>query len=46
MKSKAWYMKQLKRKPVQMTRYTVQGLFLLFLLPERCLKGILKFHDG
>lgn len=32
MKSKAWYQKQLKRKPVQITRYTVQGLFLLFLL--------------
>ncbi|WP_066393437.1 4Fe-4S binding protein [Neobacillus mesonae] len=32
MKSKAWYKKQLKRKPVQITRYTVQGLFLFFLL--------------
>jgi polyferredoxin len=32
MKSKAWYKKQLKRKPVQITRYTVQALFLLFLL--------------
>ncbi|MFJ5716163.1 4Fe-4S binding protein [Neobacillus sp. NPDC093127] len=32
MKSKAWYRKQLKRKPVQITRYTVQALFLLFLL--------------
>lgn len=32
MKSKAWYKKQLKRRPIQITRYTVQGLFLLFLL--------------
>ncbi|MBO0960628.1 4Fe-4S binding protein [Neobacillus sp. MM2021_6] len=32
MKSKIWYQKQLKRKPVQITRYTVQALFLLFLL--------------
>ncbi len=32
MKSKASYMKQLKRKPVQITRYTVQALFLVFLL--------------
>lgn len=32
MKSKAWYKKQLKRQPVQITRYIVQALFLLFLL--------------
>ncbi|MFZ7945834.1 MULTISPECIES: 4Fe-4S binding protein [Bacillaceae] len=32
MKSKAWYRKQLKRKPVQITRYIVQAVFLLFLL--------------
>ncbi|PLS05766.1 4Fe-4S binding protein [Neobacillus cucumis] len=32
MKSKAWYKKQLKRKPVQITRYTVQAVFLLFSL--------------
>ena len=32
MKLKIWYKKQLKRKPVQITRYTVQALFLLFLL--------------
>ncbi|MCH6265631.1 MULTISPECIES: 4Fe-4S binding protein [Neobacillus] len=32
MKSKAWYRKQLKRKPVQITRYAVQAIFLLFLL--------------
>ncbi|GHI00243.1 4Fe-4S binding protein [Neobacillus kokaensis] len=32
MKSKAWYKKQLKRKPVQITRYVVQGFFLLFVL--------------
>ncbi len=32
MKSKAWYKKQLKRKPVQITRYVVQAGFLLFLL--------------
>ena len=32
MKSKIWHKKQLKRKPVQITRYTVQAVFLLFLL--------------
>ncbi|MCM2533938.1 4Fe-4S binding protein [Neobacillus pocheonensis] len=32
MKSKNWYVKQLKRKPVQITRHVVQGVFLLFLL--------------
>lgn len=32
MKSKVWYRKQLKRKPVQIARYVVQALFLLFLL--------------
>ncbi|PFO08932.1 4Fe-4S ferredoxin [Bacillus sp. AFS076308] len=32
MKSKAWYRKQLKRKPVQITRYTIQAVFLLFSL--------------
>ncbi|WP_160723899.1 4Fe-4S binding protein [Bacillus sp. USDA818B3_A] len=32
MKSKAWYRKQLKRKPVQITRYAVQAMFLLFSL--------------
>ncbi|WP_251554202.1 4Fe-4S binding protein [Neobacillus muris] len=32
MKSKAWYKKQWKRKPVQITRYVVQTVFLLFLL--------------
>jgi polyferredoxin len=32
MKSKAWYKKQLKRKPVQITRYKIQALFLLFIL--------------
>ncbi|WP_462408731.1 4Fe-4S binding protein [Neobacillus sp. Marseille-QA0830] len=32
MKSKAWYKKQLKRKPVQITRYVIQTVFLLFLL--------------
>ncbi|MDN3017587.1 4Fe-4S binding protein [Paenibacillus sp. BSR1-1] len=32
MKSKACYKKQLKRKPVQITRYAVQAVFLLFLL--------------
>jgi polyferredoxin len=32
MKSKNWYVKQLKRKPVQITRYVVQAVFLLFLL--------------
>src|SRR4051812_15254143 len=31
-KSKAWYRKQLKRKPVQITRYAVQAIFLLFSL--------------
>ena len=32
MKSKAWYRKQLKRRPVQITRYAVQAVFLLFLM--------------
>lgn len=32
MKSKQWYLKQIKRKPVQLTRYAVQAVFLLFLL--------------
>jgi polyferredoxin len=32
MKSKNWYKKQLKRKPVQITRNVVQAVFLLFLL--------------
>ncbi|WP_066069494.1 4Fe-4S binding protein [Neobacillus soli] len=32
MKSRNWYVKQLKRKPVQITRYVVQAVFLLFLL--------------
>ncbi|CRK81937.1 4Fe-4S binding protein [Neobacillus massiliamazoniensis] len=32
MKSKNWYVKQLKRKPVQITRFMVQAVFLLFLL--------------
>ncbi|WP_223589630.1 4Fe-4S binding protein [Neobacillus bataviensis] len=32
MKSKAGYKKQLKRRPVQITRYAVQAVFLLFLL--------------
>jgi polyferredoxin len=32
MKSKQWYRKQLKRKPVQITRHAVQALFLLFIL--------------
>ena len=32
MKSKAWYKKQLKRKPITITRYVVQSVFLLFLL--------------
>ncbi|MCL6571493.1 MAG: 4Fe-4S binding protein [Bacillus sp. (in: Bacteria)] len=32
MKSKNWYVKQLKRRPVQITRYVVQALFLLFSL--------------
>jgi polyferredoxin len=32
MKSKQWYLKQIKRKPVQLTRYVVQAVFLLFLL--------------
>jgi len=32
MKSKAWYRKQLKRKPVQITRYAIQAVFLLFSL--------------
>ncbi|MEH7417854.1 4Fe-4S binding protein [Neobacillus drentensis] len=32
MKSKAWYRKQLKRKPVQFARYAVQAVFLLFSL--------------
>lgn len=32
MKSKAWYKKQLKRKPIQITRHAVQAVFLLFLL--------------
>ncbi|PGV52436.1 4Fe-4S binding protein [Bacillus sp. AFS037270] len=32
MKSKAWYRKQLKRKSVQITRYTIQAVFLLFSL--------------
>lgn len=32
MKSKAWYRKQLKRKPIQITRMTTQILFLLFIL--------------
>ncbi|MEH7298964.1 4Fe-4S binding protein [Neobacillus drentensis] len=32
MKSKAWYKKQLKRKPITITRYVVQSAFLLFLL--------------
>jgi polyferredoxin len=32
MKSKNWYIKQIKRKPVQITRYTVQAIFLFFML--------------
>jgi len=32
MKSRAWYVKQIKRKPVQITRHAVQAVFLLFLL--------------
>lgn len=32
MKSKQWYVKQLKRRPVQIARYVVQALFLFFLL--------------
>jgi polyferredoxin len=32
MKSKAWYKKQLKRKPVQITRHVVKAVFLLFSL--------------
>lgn len=32
MKSKAWYRKQLKRKPVQIARYAIQAVFLLFSL--------------
>nr|WP_263323216.1 4Fe-4S binding protein [Neobacillus sp. Marseille-Q6967] len=32
MKSRDWYVKQIKRKPVQITRYVVQTVFLLFLL--------------
>jgi len=32
MKAKAWYRKQWKRKPVQLTRYAVQTIFLMFLL--------------
>ncbi|MGG1396625.1 4Fe-4S binding protein [Bacillus salipaludis] len=32
MKSKAWYVRQLKRKPIQITRHIVQAIFLLFLL--------------
>jgi polyferredoxin len=32
MKSKAWYKKQLKRKPIQITRHSVQILFVLFFL--------------
>jgi polyferredoxin len=32
MKSRNWYVKQMKRKPVQFTRYAVQAMFLLFSL--------------
>lgn len=32
MKSKQWYMKQIKRMPIQIARYTVQAIFLLFIL--------------
>jgi polyferredoxin len=32
MKSKQWYVKQMKRKPLQLARHTVQAVFLLFLL--------------
>ncbi|MDP4083369.1 MAG: 4Fe-4S binding protein [Bacillota bacterium] len=32
MKSRNWYYKQLKRKPVQITRHSIQAIFLLFLL--------------
>ena len=32
MKSKQWYYKQLKRKPVQLARHAVQAVFLFFLL--------------
>ncbi|MDQ0200577.1 4Fe-4S binding protein [Neobacillus ginsengisoli] len=32
MKSKNWYVKRLKRKPVQISRHVVQAVFLLFLL--------------
>ena len=32
MKSRNWYYRQIKRKPVQAVRYAVQALFLLFLL--------------
>lgn len=32
MKSKQWYVKQMKRKPIQHARHAVQAVFLLFLL--------------
>src|SRR5213595_2352288 len=32
LKSKQWYYKQLKRKPVQLARHAVQAVFLFFLL--------------
>ncbi|MCQ6281487.1 4Fe-4S binding protein [Bacillus sp. EB600] len=32
MKSKQWYYKQLKRKPIQLARHAVQAVFLFFLL--------------
>ncbi|WP_342429839.1 4Fe-4S binding protein [Neobacillus sp. FSL H8-0543] len=32
MKSKNWYVKQFKKKPVQITRYVVQAVFLFFML--------------
>lgn len=32
MKSRNWYIKQMKRKPVQITRHAVQTVFLFFLL--------------
>lgn len=32
MKSRNWYYRQMKRKPVQAARYAVQAVFLLFLL--------------